>query len=169
MQYVKSAVQDEGRNIFIKSRVYTDECIEKLKSKEDAYNKMLEAFKIETNLSLKEFGDKLKETDRSIVDRDLAVRDHVRDIEKALLTKIDEIHFKAEKMQEQFRNRSDDSSLDNRSSRVKASIVAAPVIAPTGTDSLTEARSPSPSNMEKQKSRKGISQEQLAQIYETIN
>ena len=100
MQYVKSAVQDEGRNIFIKSRVYTDECIEKLKSKEDAYNKMLEAFKIETNLSLKEFGDKLKETDRSIVDRDLAVRDHVRDIEKALLTKIDEIHFKAEKMQE---------------------------------------------------------------------
>ena len=64
MQYVKSAVQDEGRNIFIKSRVYTDECIEKLKSKEDAYNKMLEAFKIETNLSLKEFGEKLKETDR---------------------------------------------------------------------------------------------------------
>ena len=83
------------------------------------------------------------------------MKDHVREVEKALLIKIDEIHFKADKLAEQLRNREDDSSIDNRSQRVKASVIAAPVMAPT--DSVTEARSPSPSHQ--QKSRKGISQE----------
>ena len=42
MQYVKAAVQEEGKNIYVKSRIYTDECIEKMKAKEDSINKMFE-------------------------------------------------------------------------------------------------------------------------------
>ena len=70
MHFVKAAVQEEGKSIYVKSRIYTDECIEKMKSKEDSLNKLFESFKVETLGGLKDFEERLNGIDREILDKD---------------------------------------------------------------------------------------------------
>ncbi len=86
---------------------------------------------------------------------------------------MDENRFKIEKLEEQMKRHEDDgSSLQQQSAGIRASIVAAPVTvavaAPASAHQTqhSEPRSPSPSS---KKRNAGISQEQLTQIYDTIN
>ena len=73
LQYVRSAMEEEGRSVLIKSRVYTDEELLKLKSKALANERSIESFKLAFNGDLRDMqatltahDDKMKAQSKSL-------------------------------------------------------------------------------------------------------
>ena len=61
--YVKSAMIDEGREILIKARVYTDEELAKMKESDNNTGNQFKIFQTQMLSTIKDFEDKLEAGD----------------------------------------------------------------------------------------------------------
>jgi len=114
LQYVKSAMAAEGREIFVKARLYTDDEILKLKTSAGAIEKTFAAFKLEVEADHRTIRGDLLTFGKKIEEQDAAQKDFTRNTENSILKKFDELHYKVERLEEAFKKLGEDgSSLQN--------------------------------------------------------
>ena len=133
--------------------------------------KQFDSFKVQINADIRDFERRMKESQDEVNKIDEDMRDMIEQKERSLLVKIDEIRHNQEKVIEKLNRLDDDDDGDSvaPSTRVvTAAVIAQPiaVAAPASSNNPSEIRSSSPSGGKKSR---GISQEQLNGVYDSIN
>ena len=59
LQYVKSAMSEEGRDIFVRAKVYTDDELKKIKESDQAAGKLFERFSLDMKGHIRDLNEAL--------------------------------------------------------------------------------------------------------------
>lgn len=85
LQYVRSAMEEEGRNVFIRARVYVDDELEKLKLGSKNMEQKMKQFSMAFNGDLRDMGNDIKDFNDKLKAQNKSLKGYTNRIETSIL------------------------------------------------------------------------------------